>query len=36
MGFQGEGSGVGKDGSGISEPITASMRAKRVGLGAER
>ena len=36
MGFQGEGSCVGKDGSGISEPITASMRAKRVGLGAER
>ena len=36
MGFQGEGSGVGKGGTGIKEPITAEMRARRVGLGAEK
>lgn len=36
MGFQGEGSGVGKGGAGIAVPIEAEMRAKRVGLGAER
>ena len=36
MGFQGEGAGAGKDGRGISEPIAASIRGKRVGLGAER
>lgn len=36
MGFQGEGAGMGKDGRGISEPIAASIRGKRVGLGAER
>jgi hypothetical protein len=35
MGYAGEGSGVGRDGRGISEPITAESRAKRVGLGAE-
>ena len=36
MGFQGEGSGVGKGGTGIAEPIAAVTRAKRVGLGAEK
>ena len=36
MGFAGEGSGVGKGGTGIAEPITAEVRARRVGLGAER
>ena len=35
MGFQGEGSGVGTPGrEGISEPLFAISRAKRVGLGA--
>ena len=34
MGFQGQGSGVGKSGEGIAEPLTATTRAKRVGLGA--
>ena len=33
---EGEGAGAGKDGRGISEPIAASIRGKRVGLGAER
>ena len=36
MGFAGEGSGVGKGGTGIAEPITAEVRARRVGLGADR
>ena len=36
MGFQGEGSGVGKGGTGIAEPVAAVTRAKRVGLGAEK
>ena len=36
MGFRGEGSGVGKSGTGIAEPIAAEMRAKRLGLGAEK
>ena len=36
MGYAGEGSGVGRDGRGISEPISAESRGKRVGLGAER
>ena len=35
MGFQGEGSGVGTPGrEGISEPVLAMTRGKRVGLGA--
>jgi hypothetical protein len=34
MGFQGQGSGVGREGAGIAEPLTAMTRAKRVGLGA--
>ena len=34
MGFQGQGSGVGKSGEGIAEPLTAKTRAKRIGLGA--
>ena len=33
MGFKGEGSGLGKT-EGIAEPVTASTRGKRVGLGA--
>ena len=36
MGFRGEGSGVGKAEQGIAEPITAVMRARKVGLGAEK
>ena len=36
MGFQGVGSGVGKGGTGIAEPVAAVTRAKRVGLGAEK
>ena len=35
-GFQGQGSGLGRDGSGIAEPLEAKMRGKRVGLGADR
>ena len=34
MGFQGQGSGVGREGEGIAEPVTATTRGKRVGLGA--
>jgi hypothetical protein len=35
MGFQGEGSGVGTPGrEGISEPVLAMTRSKRLGLGA--
>lgn len=33
-GFAGEGSGLGKNGDGISEPIQVQTRAKRLGLGA--
>ena len=34
MGFQGQGSGVGREGEGIAEPVVATTRGKRVGLGA--
>ena len=32
-GFQGQGSGLGRDQQGIAEPVTAHLRGKRVGLG---
>lgn len=32
-GFGGEGSGLGKEGTGIAEPIVAKMRTKKLGLG---
>jgi len=35
-GFSGVGSGLGRGGTGISEPLQVKMRAKGLGLGAER
>lgn len=35
-GFAGVGSGLGRGGTGISEPLQVKMRAKGLGLGAER
>jgi hypothetical protein len=35
-GFEGEGSGLGRGGQGIAEPLRAARRAKGLGLGAER
>lgn len=35
-GFAGAGAGLGRDGTGISEPLQAKMRVKKLGLGAER
>lgn len=35
-GFAGEGSGLGRQGQGIAEPVKAVQRAKKLGLGAER
>jgi hypothetical protein len=35
-GFAGAGSGLGRGGTGISEPLQVKMRAKGLGLGAER
>lgn len=35
-GFGGQGAGLGRDGSGVAEPVVASRRAKGLGLGAER
>jgi hypothetical protein len=34
MGFQGPGEGLGREGDGIAEPVAATTRGKRVGLGA--
>ena len=34
MGYDGQGSGLGRNQQGRSEPITATMRPKQLGLGA--
>ena len=33
-GFEGQGTGLGRDGQGRAEPLTASMRPRQLGLGA--
>ena len=35
MGFKGVGSGLGKHGEGVAEPVTAHLRKKKLGLGAD-
>ena len=34
MGYEGQGSGLGRNQQGRAEPITATMRPKQLGLGA--
>lgn len=34
MGYEGQGSGLGRKQQGRAEPITATMRPKQLGLGA--
>ena len=34
MGYEGQGSGLGRTQQGRAEPITATMRPKQLGLGA--
>lgn len=33
-GFEGQGSGLGREGQGRAEPLSASMRPKQLGLGS--
>ncbi len=35
-GFEGQGAGLGREGQGRAEPIRATMRPKKLGLGASK
>lgn len=35
-GFEGQGAGLGREGQGRAEPIAATMRPKKLGLGATK